>query len=187
MQRRELKWMRSLAKSPKKELPLMQRRELKYGCALWQDILVFVASHAEAWIEICRGWLHWQKALLPLMQRRELKCQQRAEAAVARNCCLSCRGVNWNSVNLCIQRIFYLLPLMQRRELKFLVYFILRRLIVASHAEAWIEIKTGKGEMKAPLVASHAEAWIEILTLVCLWKFLPLPLMQRRELKLAVP
>ena len=142
MQRRELKWLSEKISMWIISLPLMQRRELKYILLrLLHSYFRCVASHAEAWIEM----------LLLILLR------------VLPECCLSCRGVNWNR---------------SRWPHK------IQKSYVASHAEAWIEIwlllrlrpspiccLSCRGvnwnidaEPEAPKlsVASHAEAWIEI-------------------------
>ena len=122
----------------------MQRRELKYILLrLLHSYFRCVASHAEAWIEM----------LLLILLR------------VLPECCLSCRGVNWNR---------------SRWPHK------IQKSYVASHAEAWIEIWLLLRLRPSPIcclscrgvnwntnwtplnptassVASHAEAWIEMV------------------------
>ena len=123
--------------------------------------LLWVASHAEAWIEIggvrgaawnrsclsCRG-VNWNIQLIP-------NCTNLLR-------CLSCRGVNWNAEILSCCFITVALPLMQRRELKL---YCLQSSDTRSR------------------VASHAEAWIEIIGNLFSLDIKGLPLMQRRELK----
>ena len=106
-------------------LPLMQRRELKYSLLLshflhsqtvashaeaWIEISaatvataasVFVASHAEAWIEISS--MTAQSEIWCVASHAEawieIKCRFRFHRSAGG--CLSCRGVNWNSISIC--------------------------------------------------------------------------------------
>ena len=58
-------------------------------------------------------------------------------------------------------------PPSRRRGLKFMRNRLQLLNLVASFAEAWIEIKYAARFTQSVLVASFAEAWIEILMITC--------------------
>ena len=127
-------------------------------------------------------------------------------ASTCYTCCLSCRGVNWNTnwCNLFVNR--FQLPLMQRRELKFYLSPDLsprEKCCLSCRGVNWNHSRGGyaskqvsclscRGVNWNPLgawnllcdrVASHVEAWIEISQAETFCSYSALPLMQRRELK----
>ena len=122
------------------------------------------------------------------MQRRELKFRRLLRCELVRMRCLSCRGVNWNSpcTSSSVKPIYGCLSC---RGVNWNISGanVNNGSNVASHAEAWIEIKkirhflpllprclSCRGvnwnsllsfNLLVVVVASHAEAWIEI----CVW------------------
>ena len=123
-----------------------------------------VASHAEAWIEISRPWM--QK----LRRHRCLSCrgvnwnidEGLINSQIAG--CLSCRGVNWNICKICKRGCAKRLPLMQRRELKY--------------SNRW----RYNFRLRLPLMQRRELKYNNTGELLLV---LQLPLMQRRELKLS--
>ena len=142
-------------------LPL-RKRGLKYNHLCRDNLHLFVASFAEAWIEIF----------------------VLGSAKPVRRCRFLCGSVDWNQLHLiCFMKIQVASFAEAWIEIQFKGYgenivsgrFLcgsvdwnlcicnkLNSLSVASFAEAWIEIRAINDIKEADKVASFAEAWIEI-------------------------
>ena len=79
-----------------------------------------------------------------------------------KQCCLSCRGVNWNALLCC-----FFQQLRAASHVEAWIEIISPPIpkvwrSAASHVEAWIEIDLINGTVQDAEAASHVEAWIEI-------------------------
>ena len=158
-------------------LPLMQRRELKFGRSntpnkwkrclscrgvnwnvpsnnFWKFILCCLSCRGVNWNT---NWcnLFVNRFQLPLMQRRELKFYLSPDLSPREKCCLSCRGVNWN----------HSLGGYASKQVSCL----------SCRGVNWNP--RGAGNLLCDRVASHVEAWIEIRKSSGTYQQLWLPLM----------
>ena len=205
-------WIEIKSKSTKRTLRNWSHptrmRGLKYYQRYWDDGWWIVASHADAWIEIiyrkslvvfptsriprgCVDWNKYSSTFLSFNARshptrmRGLKlskpcCILRQQCRIPRGC------VDWNHREFASKTCPGTSHPTRMRGLKYqFIYWKTSNRIVASHADAWIEITDGyrpvfmgntshptrmrglkslrkKASVRRLNVASHADAWIEI-------------------------